>query len=52
MSLLILLFAIKVLAPLNPIPGRLFQTFKMQGEDFLASVRKTAIKAVYFTQIT
>ena len=52
MSLLTLLFAIKVLAPLNPIPGRLFQTFEMQGEDFLARVRKTAIKAVYFIQIT
>ena len=35
----------------NPIPGRLFLTFERQG-GFSARVRKTAIKAVYFTQIT
>ena len=35
----------------NPIPSRLFLTFERQ-RGFLARVRKTAIKAVYFTQIT
>ena len=34
-----------------PIPGRVFQTLDKQG-CFLARVRKTAIKAMYFTQIT
>ena len=36
----------------NPIAGRVFLTFERQGEPFLACVRKTAIKTIYFIQIT
>ena len=35
----------------NPIPDNVFQTFDKQG-GFLSLVRKTALKAVRFTQIT
>ena len=37
---------------IKPIPGTLFRTFERQTRDFLVRIRKTAIKAVYFTKIT